>query len=145
MNYRHLGKSNLKVSALCVGSMMFGDQTDLAEAGNILASAREHGVNFIDTADVYSRGGSERMLGTLLQGGRDDWVLATKLGYPMAAQPNQSQYSRKWILQAPALGLVISAEEEALVDALVAAWHASRPGYSDPLHPFFGRMLARAT
>jgi aryl-alcohol dehydrogenase-like predicted oxidoreductase len=100
MHYRRLGKSNLKVSALCVGSMMFGDQTGLAEAGNILASAREHGVNFIDTADVYSRGGSERMLGELLQGSRDGWVLATKLGYPMSAQPNGSHYSRKWIMQA---------------------------------------------
>lgn len=65
MKYRRLGKSNLKVSALCIGSMMFGDQTDLVEAGNILASATEHGVNFIDTADVHSRGGSERMLGAL--------------------------------------------------------------------------------
>ncbi|MES2258496.1 MAG: aldo/keto reductase [Pseudomonadota bacterium] len=99
MQYRRLGKSNLKVSALCVGAMMFGDRTDLAEAGNILASAREHGVNFIDTADVYTRGASERMLGELLKEGRDDWVLATKLGYPMTAQPNHSHFSRKWIMQ----------------------------------------------
>ncbi|HEX8601123.1 MAG TPA: aldo/keto reductase [Pseudoduganella sp.] len=99
MQYRRLGKSNLKVSSLCVGAMMFGDRTDLAEAGNILASAREHGVNFIDTADVYTRGASERMLGELLKQGRDDWVLATKLGYPMTAQPNHAHYSRKWIMQ----------------------------------------------
>ena len=56
MHYRNLGKSPLQVSALCLGTMMFGDQTDQAEAAQIVAHAREHGVNFIDTADVYSRG-----------------------------------------------------------------------------------------
>jgi aryl-alcohol dehydrogenase-like predicted oxidoreductase len=106
MQYRRLGKSNLKVSALCLGSMMFGDRTDAAEAGNILASARDHGINFIDTADVYSGGGAERMLGALLRGGRDDWVLATKLGYPMSRQPNESGYSRKWIMRALEASLV---------------------------------------
>ncbi|MES2262716.1 MAG: aldo/keto reductase [Pseudomonadota bacterium] len=99
MQYRRLGCSNLKVSALCVGTMMFADQTGLAEAGNILASAREHGVNFIDTADVYARGGAERMLGELLAAGRDDWVIASKLGYPMSDQPNHGHYSRQWIMR----------------------------------------------
>ena len=56
MQYRNLGKSPLQVSTLCLGTMMFADQTDLAEARNIVAHAREHGVNFIDTADVYSTG-----------------------------------------------------------------------------------------
>ena len=108
MFYRRLGKSNLKVSALCLGTMMFGDQTELAEAGSIVASAREHGVNFIDTADVYTHGASERMVGQLLQGQRHDWILASKLGNPMgsdkgATQPsnraeNQGGYSRRWIM-----------------------------------------------
>jgi aryl-alcohol dehydrogenase-like predicted oxidoreductase len=84
MQYRTLGKSNLKVSALCLGTMMFGDQTDAAEAARIVADAREHGVNFIDTADVYTKGASETMLGSLLKGQRHDWVLATKLGNAMA-------------------------------------------------------------
>jgi aryl-alcohol dehydrogenase-like predicted oxidoreductase len=99
MQYRRLGNSNLKVSALCLGTMMFGDQTDIDEAGRIVASARAHGVNFIDTADVYSKGGSEEMVGKLLAAGRHDWVLATKLGNAMSSQPNQSHYSRSWIMR----------------------------------------------
>ena len=99
MQYRPLGKSNLKVSALCLGTMMFGDQTDAAEAARIVADAREHGVNFIDTADVYTRGASETMLGQLLKGQRDDWVLATKLGNAMGKAPNTGHYSRAWMLR----------------------------------------------
>ncbi|WP_454765740.1 aldo/keto reductase [Cupriavidus campinensis] len=99
MQYRRLGASNLNVSALCLGTMMFADQTDEAEATRIVASARDHGVNFIDTADVYSKGASEQMVGRLLIGDRQDWVLATKLGNPMGSGPNQSNYSRTWILR----------------------------------------------
>jgi aryl-alcohol dehydrogenase-like predicted oxidoreductase len=99
MHYRQLGKSNLRVSALCLGTMMFGDQTDAAVAGAIVADARERGVNFIDTADVYTRGASETMVGELLQGQRDDWVLATKLGNRMGDRPNQGHYSRTWMLR----------------------------------------------
>jgi aryl-alcohol dehydrogenase-like predicted oxidoreductase len=99
MNYRQLGKSNLRVSALCLGTMMFGDQTDAAVAGSIVADAHERGVNFIDTADVYTRGASETMVGELLQGQRDDWVLATKLGNKMGGRPNEGHYSRAWMLR----------------------------------------------
>ncbi len=98
MQYRSLGKSPLKVSALCLGTMMFADQTDLAEARSIAAHAREHGVNFIDTADVYSTGKSETMVGELLKAGsRHDWVLASKLGNKMSERPNEAQYSRSWV------------------------------------------------
>ena len=99
MEYRRLGSSNLKVSALCLGTMMFGDQTELDEAARIVASAREHGINFIDTADVYTKGESEKMVGQLLNGQRSNWVLATKLGNAMGKEPNQSHYSRRWIIQ----------------------------------------------
>lgn len=99
MQYRNLGKSNLKVSALCLGTMMFGDQTGKAEAAAIVADARERGVNFIDTADVYTKGASESMLGELLQGQRHDWVLATKLGNKMSERVNESHYSRSWMLR----------------------------------------------
>lgn len=99
MHYRRLGSSNLKVSTLCLGSMMFGDQTGFDEAQNIVASAREHGVNFIDTADVYSKGGSEEMVGKLIADQRHDWVLATKLGNAMSKEPNQSHYSRHWMMR----------------------------------------------
>ncbi|KAF3998696.1 aldo/keto reductase [Glaciimonas immobilis] len=98
MQYRRLGTSNLKVSALCLGTMMFGDQTDIGEAERIVASARDHGVNFIDTADVYTKGASEEMVGTVLAADRPNWVLATKLGNPMSGRPNQSHYSRHWII-----------------------------------------------
>ncbi|NYT86984.1 aldo/keto reductase [Pollutimonas harenae] len=99
MQYRRLGRSNLQVSALCLGTMMFADQTDLAEARSMVASAHEHGINFIDTADVYSKGGSEEMLGQLLTTHRNDWILATKLGNSMSKLPNQSHYSRHWIMR----------------------------------------------
>lgn len=99
MQYRRLGKSNLKVSVLCLGTMMFGAQTELDEARNIVASAGEHGVNFIDTADVYSKGASEEMVGKLLAGRRHEWVLATKLGNAMSGRPNESHYSRSWMVR----------------------------------------------
>lgn len=99
MQYRHLGKSQLLVSPLCLGTMMFGDQTGEAEAAAIIAHARDQGVNYMDTADVYTKGASERMLGKLLQGQRHDWVLATKLGNKMSDRPNESRYARSWMLR----------------------------------------------
>jgi aryl-alcohol dehydrogenase-like predicted oxidoreductase len=69
-----------EVSRLCLGTMMFGDQTDRDEAAAILAAFKAAGGNFIDTADAYTAGASEKMLGDLIAADRDDWVLATKLG-----------------------------------------------------------------
>ena len=99
MHYRTLGKSNLQVSALCLGTMMFGDQTGQDEAAAIVADACAHGVNYIDTADVYTKGASETMLGSLLKGQRHEWVLATKLGNKMSDRVNESHYSRSWMLR----------------------------------------------
>jgi len=99
MQYRPLGKSPLRVSALCLGTMMFGDQTDAAEAARIVAHAREHGVNFIDTADVYTTGRSESIVGELIRPHRHDWVLATKVGNRMSDRPNEGGYSRTWMLR----------------------------------------------
>jgi aryl-alcohol dehydrogenase-like predicted oxidoreductase len=79
--------------------MMFADQTDIGEARNITAHAREHGVNFIDTADVYSEGKSETMVGELIKGACHDWVLATKIGNRMSGAPNDAFYSRSWVLR----------------------------------------------
>ncbi len=100
MRYRPLGKSPLQVSELCLGTMMFADQTERQEAQRIVAHAREHGVNFIDTADVYTLGKSESMVGELLKGQRHDWVLATKVGNKMGERPNEAQYARSWVLRA---------------------------------------------
>ncbi|MDO9357569.1 MAG: aldo/keto reductase [Polaromonas sp.] len=98
MKYRRLGTSNLKVSVLCLGTMMFGKQTPEDEAARIVASARDQGINFIDTADVYNEGASEKVLGKLLAGQRQHWVLASKLGNKAGDGINQSHYSRTWML-----------------------------------------------
>ncbi|MFF7709095.1 aldo/keto reductase [Pseudomonas sp. NPDC007930] len=100
MQYRYLGRSGLKVSDLCLGTMMFGGATDEATSRRIIADAREHGVNFIDTADLYNGGESERVVGRAIAAERDHWVLATKVGNPMGAGPNQRGMSRKWIREA---------------------------------------------
>jgi aryl-alcohol dehydrogenase-like predicted oxidoreductase len=99
MNYRPLGKSPLQVSTLCLGTMMFGDQTDLAESRKIAAHAHEHGVNFIDTADVYSTGESEKIVGDVIHAQRHDWILASKVGNKMSERVNESQYARAWVMR----------------------------------------------
>ena len=99
MHYRNLGKSNLQVSTLCLGTMMFGDPTSRQEAQGIVADAHSHGVNYIDTADVYSKGVAETMVGDILKGQRHDWVLATKLGNKMSERVNESQFSRSWMMR----------------------------------------------
>ena len=98
MTYRRLGSSNLKVSVLCLGTMMFGQQTPYEEAARIVASAREHGLNFMDTADVYNKGQSEIDVGKLLQGQRHHWVLASKLGNAVSDAVNECNYSRRWLM-----------------------------------------------
>ena len=100
MEYRPLGRSGLHVSPLCLGTMMFGDRTDAAEAERIVSAARDSGVNFIDTADVYAKGESERIVGKTIARDRDRWVLATKVANPMGDDPNRRGTGRKWILQA---------------------------------------------
>ena len=99
MQYRRLGRSNLQVSRLCLGTMMFGEQSSFDEAAAIVASARDHGINFIDTADVYNGGRSEEVVGKLLAGQRDAWVLASKIGNPVGKALNQSHYSRQWLVR----------------------------------------------
>ena len=100
MDYRSLGNSGVRVSRICLGTMMFGDHTSPAEAGRIVASAREAGVNFIDTADVYCKGESERIVGKLIAADRGRWVLATKVANPMGDDPNRRGTGRKWVMQA---------------------------------------------
>jgi hypothetical protein len=83
MKYNRLGQSNLRVSALCLGTMMFSDQTEEAESLRIVSHAREQGLNFIDTADVYAGSKSEEITGRAIKADRDGWVLATKCGNKM--------------------------------------------------------------
>jgi aryl-alcohol dehydrogenase-like predicted oxidoreductase len=100
MEYRRLGRSGLKVSVLCLGAMMFGDRADEAQAGRIVASAREAGVNFVDTADAYAKGESERILGRLIGADRERWVVATKVGNTGAPPPDDADLSRRHVMRA---------------------------------------------
>jgi aryl-alcohol dehydrogenase (NADP+) len=100
MDYRGLGRSGLKVSPLCLGTMMFGGATDATAAERIIAAAREAGVNFVDTADQYNDGRAEEITGRAIKGERDRWVLATKVCNPMGIGPNERGLSRKWVMQA---------------------------------------------
>ncbi len=100
MQYRQLGRSGLKVSPICLGTMMFGGPTDEATSTRIVAKAREAGVNFIDSADAYNKGGSEQVVGRAISNNRPNWVLATKLANQMGDDPNRGGLSRRWVLQA---------------------------------------------
>jgi aryl-alcohol dehydrogenase-like predicted oxidoreductase len=100
MRYRKLGRSGLKVSPLCLGAMMFGGPTDRPTTERIIGIAKDAGVNFIDTADAYHAGESERLTGRTIAADRHDWVLATKAANPMGVGPNQRGLSRKWLMQA---------------------------------------------
>lgn len=100
MEYRKLGRSGLKVSTLCLGAMMFGDQTSAADAHSIIDSAKDAGLNFIDTADAYAAGESERILGDAVRAERERWVIATKAGNlvhpPFTQLPNLSRKNLLW-------------------------------------------------
>jgi len=100
MEYVRLGHSGLLVSPLCLGSMMFGDRTDAADSARIIAAARDAGVNFIDTADVYAKGGSERIVGPAVREHRRDWIVATKVANVMTSAPRDGGLSRRWIMTA---------------------------------------------
>jgi aryl-alcohol dehydrogenase-like predicted oxidoreductase len=101
MEYRVLGTTGAKVSRLCLGAWMFGDPTDEAESHRILDAAREAGVNFVDTANVYARGRSEEIIGRwFAQGGgrREETFLATKVHRAVAPGPNGGGNHRHTVL-----------------------------------------------
>jgi aryl-alcohol dehydrogenase-like predicted oxidoreductase len=100
MRYRVLGSSGIKVSELCLGTMMFGHATEEGEAGRIIDNAADAGVNFIDTADVYADGRSEAIIGPALRSTRDRWVLATKGAQQMGANVTDAGLSRRHLVRA---------------------------------------------
>ena len=102
MQYRTLGKTGIKVSPYCLGAMMFGAiaNPDHEDATRIIHKALDAGINFIDTADFYSRGESEEIVGKALKGRRDNVVLATKAHLPMGDDPNLQGNSRRWLTRA---------------------------------------------
>src|SRR5437868_9430365 len=99
MEYRTLGRTGVEVSAFCLGAMMFGSwgNTDEDECVRIIHTAHDSGINFVDTADVYSEGQSEEIVGRALKGRRDDVVLASKVHGEMGPGRNQRGNSRLWI------------------------------------------------
>src|SRR5215210_3255329 len=102
MELRPLGRTGVSVSQFCLGAMMFGawGNTDHDESVRIIHRALEAGINFIDTADVYSAGESEEIVAKALTGGRREHVvLATKVHGSMGEDPNQFGNSRRWIVQ----------------------------------------------
>jgi aryl-alcohol dehydrogenase (NADP+) len=101
MQLRSLGRSGVQVSEYCLGAMMFGPwgEPDHGESVRIIHRALDAGINFIDTADVYSAGESEEIVGEALAGRRDDVVLATKFFAPMGSDPNAKGGSRRWIMK----------------------------------------------
>lgn len=100
VDYRYLGRSALKVSPLSLGTMMFGQETPDEVALRIIDKARERGINFIDTADVYGDGASEEVVGRGIKAHRDHWVLATKFANSRRRGPNLGGQSRKWVIEA---------------------------------------------
>jgi aryl-alcohol dehydrogenase-like predicted oxidoreductase len=102
MEHRQLARTGVSVSKLCLGAMMFGawGNPDHDDSIRIIHRALDAGINFIDTADVYSQGESEEIVGKALAGGkRDDVVLATKFWAQMDEDPNHRGASRRWIIQ----------------------------------------------
>ncbi len=102
MKYRTLGRTGIKVSPYCLGAMMFGavgGNPDHDDAIRIIHKALDAGINFIDTADRYSQGESEEIVGKALKGRRDNVVLATKVNNPMGDDPNQQGNSRRWLIR----------------------------------------------
>jgi len=101
MRYRTLGRTGIKVSPYALGAMMFGAppaNSDHDDAIRIIHKALDAGINFVDTADRYSGGESEEIVGKALKGRRDNVVLATKVNGPMGDDPNQRGNSRRWIM-----------------------------------------------
>ncbi|HWI80747.1 aldo/keto reductase [Ramlibacter sp.] len=98
VSYRPLGASGLRVPPLWLGTMMFGDQTSEAEARSIVDATRDAGLNAIDTADVYARGESERIVGRLIAADRPRWIVATKLANQIGPEPNDVGLSRRWLM-----------------------------------------------
>lgn len=102
MRYRVLGGTGIEVSTYCLGAMMFGSigNPDHDDCARIIGSALERGINFVDTADMYSAGESEEIVGKALKGRRDEVVLASKFHFPLVDGPNHGGNSRRWIVRA---------------------------------------------
>jgi aryl-alcohol dehydrogenase-like predicted oxidoreductase len=98
MEYRLLGRTGVRVSSLCFGTMTLGSTADEEESARMFARCRDAGINFFDTANTYSKGRSEEILGELMAGIRDELVLTTKAGFPIGEAVNQKGASRRFLM-----------------------------------------------
>ncbi|WP_260954711.1 aldo/keto reductase [Pseudomonas citri] len=129
MSYRTLGHSGLHVSTLTLGTMMFGEQTSTEDSLRIIDKAWDQGINFIDTADVYTNGRSEEIVGEAIASRRQEWVLATKVGFgPLDGVPNRSGLSRKHIFNG------IEASLTRLGTDYLDIYYLHREDHNTPLH-----------
>lgn len=127
MEYRRLGNSGLRVSPMCLGTARFGDEASAATVRRIVALAGDAGINFIDTADSYADGRSEEIVGKLIKGERDAWVVASKVGFAASGPPNRWGLGRKWILHQ------IEASLRRLGTDYVDIYYLHRDDYGTPM------------
>jgi 1-deoxyxylulose-5-phosphate synthase len=127
MRYRTLGRTGIKVSEICLGTMTFGDQVSEAEAISLTALAMDAGVNFVDTANMYVKGRSEEIVGKAIKGRRGDVVLATKVGIEMGEGPNDVGLSRKHIMR------MVENSLRRLDTDYIDIYYVHRPDYATPI------------
>ena len=127
MEYRKVGRTGLKVSPACLGTMTFGDQVSEADAITMTHAAMEAGLNFIDTANMYAKGRSEEIVGKALKGRRDGVVLATKVGIDISTRPNEHGLSRKRIMRA------VEDSLHRLDTDYIDIYYIHRPDYATPI------------
>lgn len=127
MEYRNLGRAGVKVSPLCLGTMMFGGPTSAADSTRIIHKALDHGINFIDTANIYNAGQSEIVVGDALVGHRDRVILATKGRQAMGTGPNDSGASRVHLLHE------LDASLKRLKTDWIDIYYVHTPDYATPI------------
>jgi aryl-alcohol dehydrogenase-like predicted oxidoreductase len=127
MQYRNLGSSGVKVSPVCLGTMMFGGQTSAADSIRIMHKAIDAGINFFDTANIYNAGQSETVIGEALADRRERVVLATKGRAPMGQGPNESGASRLHLMRA------LDASLKRLRTDYVDIYYVHTPDYATPI------------
>lgn len=127
MRYRTLGRTGVKVSEVCLGTMTFGDQVSEADAITITRTAMDKGVNFIDTANKYVKGRSEEIVGKAIKDRREGVILATKVASEMGPNPNDEGLSRKHIMHA------VEESLRRLDTDYIDLYYVHRPDYSTPI------------
>jgi len=127
MHYRTLGRTGIKVSEMCLGTMTFGDQVNEPDSITIIKTAMDKGVNFIDTANMYVKGRSEEIVGKAIKDRREGVILATKVAFEMGPNPNDEGLSRKHIMHA------VEESLRRLDTDYIDLYYVHRPDYSTPI------------